>query len=348
MKYRVIIGLLAVVLAGLVVVEAGAQSSDRVPAFPLVNGHQVLKCDFHMHTPHSDGDIAPVARVEEAAEQGYDAIAITDHGNFKAYAEALPRANELGLVLVRGMETGLADREHLVALGFDAAYEPVNPHKWARTEDEDRVFYQTQWRRLVEEAGAFVLYAHPHKGFEEPVQWAVEEDLLKGIEVKNGVVGEGWNTVESHGTWFYPFALDWAIEHDLAVFANSDAHDPRDADNLPITLVLVDERSAEGVLEALHDGRTIAWFDGMLWGKQDLLRAFIEANIDVSPGDTIDIHNRGSVPLTGVFQDGHSADVPPFKKASVTRENAGDTMTITWANVWVRPDKNLATTHSLQ
>jgi 3',5'-nucleoside bisphosphate phosphatase len=314
-----------------------------VPAFPLVEGYQVLKCDFHLHTPHSDGKVAPVARIEEAVEQGYDAIAITDHGNFKAYAEALPRAEELGLILVRGMETGLADREHLVALGFDASYEPVNPHKWALTEGEDRVFYQTQWRRLVEDAGAFVLYAHPHKGFEEPVQWAVQEGLLKGIEVKNGVVGQGWNTVESHGTWFYPFALDWAIEHDLAVFANSDAHDPRNAGNLPITLVLVEEPSAQGVLQALHAGRTIAWFDGMLWGKEDFLRRFIEANIAVTGGDTIGLLNRGSVPLTAVVQDGDPVEIPPFK--NVTIEGAGDALTITWTNVWVRPDKNLTTSH---
>ncbi len=33
--------------------------------------------------------------------------------------------------------------------------------------------------------------------------------------MKNDVVGSGWNTVESLGTYWYPFAFDWAVEHNL-------------------------------------------------------------------------------------------------------------------------------------
>ena len=352
MKYHAIKRLLAVAITGLVFLGfacagTGAQRPDQTPAFPLVGNYQVLRCDFHMHTPHSDGKLSPAARVEEAVEQGYDAIAITDHGNFESYEEALPRAQELGLVLVRGMETGLADREHLVALGFDPSYKPVNSHKWALQAGKDTVYYQTQWRKLAEEAGAFVLYAHPHKGFEEAPQWAIKEGLLKGIEVKNGVVGDGWNTVQSHGTWFYPFALEWAIEHDLAVFANSDSHEGRNAKSLPITLVLAEERSAEGVVQALRAGRTIAWFDGMLWGKEALLRPFIEANITVTRSDTSDdIQNRGPVPLTAAIQGGDPVEILPLEKLSIVRNGVGDALNITWTNVWVRSDTNLKTSHA--
>ncbi|HOI80411.1 MAG TPA: PHP domain-containing protein, partial [Petrimonas sp.] len=46
---------------------------------PDVNGFKVLKCDFHMHTVFSDGDVWPTVRVQEAWREGLDAIAITDH-----------------------------------------------------------------------------------------------------------------------------------------------------------------------------------------------------------------------------------------------------------------------------
>ena len=46
---------------------------------PMIDGYQLLKCDFHMHTIFSDGIVWPTLRVQEAWEEGLDAIAITDH-----------------------------------------------------------------------------------------------------------------------------------------------------------------------------------------------------------------------------------------------------------------------------
>jgi len=93
----------------------------------------VLRGDFHIHTPHSDGKLSPAERVTEAWRYGYDVIAITDHGDFRAYEEALPHAEAVGVILLRGMETGLDRNEHLVALDFSADYEPRNSHHWAET-----------------------------------------------------------------------------------------------------------------------------------------------------------------------------------------------------------------------
>ena len=46
---------------------------------PEIDGYQLLKCDFHVHTIFSDGIVWPTLRVQEAWEEGLDAIAITDH-----------------------------------------------------------------------------------------------------------------------------------------------------------------------------------------------------------------------------------------------------------------------------
>lgn len=46
---------------------------------PSLEGYEVLKCDFHMHTVFSDGSVWPTVRVGEAWQEGLDAMAITDH-----------------------------------------------------------------------------------------------------------------------------------------------------------------------------------------------------------------------------------------------------------------------------
>lgn len=48
----------------------------RIPDIP---GYHTLKCDIHMHTVFSDGIVWPTFRVDEAWEEGLDAIAITGH-----------------------------------------------------------------------------------------------------------------------------------------------------------------------------------------------------------------------------------------------------------------------------
>lgn len=314
----------------------------------------VLRGDFHIHTPHSDGKLSPAGRVTEAWRYGYDVIAITDHGNFRAYEEALPHAEALGLILLRGIETGIARHEHLVALDFSADYGPRNSHQWAESEGQEAVFYRDQMRRLTD-AGAYILYAHPHVGLREPMRWAIGEGLLRGIEVKNDVVGNRWNTVQSHGTWWYPFALEWALEHDLAVFANSDIHGARSDADQATTLVLAQERSVEGVREALEAGRTIAQFNGMLVAREDLLSLFVANLVDVrvkgdaEVGPRLRVENRGPVALEAVLESilEEAITLEPYQKVLLPLDTAPESVRIEWNNLWIRPTDNVKTAHPL-
>ena len=98
--------------------EPGPESSRRqVAPFPRIvdppqaspgegTTWEVLRGDFHMHTTHSDGKLSPVDRVLERRNHGYDVIAITDHGNFRAYEEAREQAEALGNPV-----TGHGDRD---------------------------------------------------------------------------------------------------------------------------------------------------------------------------------------------------------------------------------------------
>lgn len=88
----------------------------KILNIPDIPGYKTLKCDLHMHTVFSDGNVWPSFRVEEAWAEGLDVIAITDHlghnihnnvddDNFnRSYEIAKPVADKLGMVLIRGSE----------------------------------------------------------------------------------------------------------------------------------------------------------------------------------------------------------------------------------------------------
>jgi len=83
---------------------------------PDIPGFITLKCDFHMHTVFSDGIVWPTYRVDEAWQEGLDAIAITDHienqpskkfisGDHNVpYEIAYPQAVEKDIILIKAGE----------------------------------------------------------------------------------------------------------------------------------------------------------------------------------------------------------------------------------------------------
>ena len=85
------------------------------------------QCDYHLHSSASDGDLAPVALVNLAAERGLKEIALTDHDTFAGWDEAKQAADALDLRLWPAMEFSCCWRGatiHLVALwpqGLSAA-----------------------------------------------------------------------------------------------------------------------------------------------------------------------------------------------------------------------------------
>lgn len=333
---------------------AGAQAELAAPrdhSFPKVGKYEVLCADFHMHTINSDGSLTTRERVEESYSFGYDVIAITDHRTAKGYRIARHVGRRLGLVVLSGIETGVKGNEHMNAIGFSSLYEPTNSHDWSETPNGNTVYYRDELKEIAD-CGGFVIYNHPHVGFREPVEWGVREGMIEGIEVKNDVVGKGWNTIEWNGIHCYPNAFEYGLKHNLTLFANTDVHGRR-RQNPAVTLVLSEARTPEAVMEALRARRTAAWFDEAVWGREKLLTDLMLASVktfrstDELGKPCLRIENRSPLALKAVIPGTieQAVEIAPYGETRVPYEASDGKVRVKWMNVWTSPTENLLTTH---
>lgn len=274
--------LFSLVAACIIIIHSGFSQERRIISIPDIPGYTTMKCDFHIHTVFSDGSVWPDIRVAEAWLEGLDAIAITDHIEYRphkkdivsdhnrSYDIARPVANQQGILLVKGAEiTRDMPPGHLNALFIKDAN---------RLDTADYINALTEAKKQ----GAFILWNHPGWKSQQPdttLWWPehtklYESGLINGIEVYND--GE-----------FYPEALIWANQKSLTIFGNSDVHNPINLrydfseTHRPMTLVFVEEKSLESLQEALIARRTVAWFDNTLAGPADYLKPLFRASLGV-------------------------------------------------------------------
>lgn len=258
---------------------------------PAVNGFQVLKCDFHMHTVFTDGHVWPNVRVQEAWKEGLDAFAFTEHveytphqedvkpGNLRSYELAKDLAAAHNLLLIKGTEvTRDTPPGHFNALFIE--------HDRNLVVDRSDNSLDEQAIQAVVDQDAFIFWNHP--GWKEKqvpgsyewipfVEKMYQEKKLHGIEVVNGF-------------GFHKKALDWALDRNLTVIGNTDVHNliaheydiERKGIHRTMTLLLAKERSAAGIREALTQGRSVAWSSNYLFGKEEHVRALFEACVSLS------------------------------------------------------------------
>jgi predicted metal-dependent phosphoesterase TrpH len=268
---------------------------------PGILGYQTLKCDFHMHTVFSDGIVWPTFRVEEAWQEGLDAIAITDHienqpskkyvaGDHNAsYELAIELAKQKDILLIHAGEiTREMPPGHLNALFLT----DTNPLDVTLAEDA---------LQAAKNQGAFIIWNHPGWKAQQPdtCKWwpmhekLFEKGLINGIEVFNE-------------TEFYPIVLDWCITRNISVIGNSDIHGitsetyDLERDHRPMTLVFAKSRTVESIREAMFNNRTVAYFDGKLAGREEFLKALFFASVSVKPTGTYERKNRELFEITNI------------------------------------------------
>ncbi|MEZ5038938.1 MAG: Sb-PDE family phosphodiesterase [Saprospiraceae bacterium] len=286
MKKTIFFSFLAVLLSTLAMAQTPhSHALGRKIIFPDVPGFKTLKCDFHIHTVFSDGNVWPTIRVEEALKDGLDAIALTEHLEYQPHSADIPHpdrnrsfaiatdfAKNNDLLVIHGVEiTRSMPPGHSNAL-FVKDANKIN------VEDPMAAF------RAAKEQGAFVFWNHPNWISQRPDgivtltdmhKTLIKEGLLHGIEVVNDLT-------------YSDEALQVALENDLTVMGTSDIHglvdwqfDIPQGGHRPIALVFAKEKTEASIKEALFAGRTVAWFNNLLSGKEDYLNPLIYSSLKV-------------------------------------------------------------------
>ncbi|UCG86833.1 MAG: PHP domain-containing protein [Gemmatimonadota bacterium] len=260
-------------------------ASARVIEFPDIPGYLTLVCDFHVHTVFSDGSVWPDIRVQEALRDGIDAIAVTEHLEYLPHQNDIPHPDRDRAHAIAVESVG--DRDLIVLNGSEITRDMPPGHANAIFLEDANLLLLDDPLEVFREAkrqGGFTFWNHPHwtsqraDGVatitEEHLQ-LIAEGLLQGIEVVNDLT-------------YSDEALQIALDHDLTIMANSDIHglvdwryDVPHGGHRPVTLVFATERSAAGIKEGLEQGRTAAWFNNVLVGREEYVRPLVAASLNV-------------------------------------------------------------------
>jgi hypothetical protein len=267
------------IVTSLLISSYGQRKIVNLPDLP---GYVTLKCDFHLHTVFSDGNVWPVMRVGEAYRDGLDAIAITDHLEYTPHKDYIPKdhnaaweiaqnsARDYNLILVHGAEiTRDMPPGHFNALFITDANLLAVDSVWDAFE-------------ATIKQGGFLLWNHPGWKSQQP------DGIPRMYEIHHRLIKNNW----LHGIEFfnhneyYPLVMTFCKQYNAAVMANSDMHNViseeyKGKTNRPMTLVFAKARTHDALKEALFAGRTLAYFNDMIAGKEEYAKPFFYQCISV-------------------------------------------------------------------
>jgi hypothetical protein len=318
-------------------------------AIPDIPGFITIKADFHIHTVFSDGEVWPNVRIEEAWRDGLDAIAITDHLEYRPHKWdiksdhnrpnilAKRAAGPLGIIVIEGVEiTRKFPPGHLNALFIADA-------------DSIASFDYNESIKTAIEQGAFIQYNHPNPELAEIHYEWLKKNWIHGVEVGNG------------GTW-RDYTIGWCNKYNLSMISNSDMHKTsgffmlkKDLNRRPVTLVFVKEKSKKGIRDAMFGRRTVAWTGDRVAGNEEILKPLLNACIKIEKPHHVDrdgkrflkITNTSDLPIKMVKTDGDGspAEIILDGRASINSFFKGEGEVkghYSVENWFLEPDKTLS------
>ncbi len=335
---------------------------------PQVRGLNIYKADLHTHTIFSDAHVTPEYRVQEAWRDGLDAIAITEHTEYRGYEQTmidfldgylpdgtkavntnlLDKGPEKGGIQVDlNLPTRLAEKAAerygiTVVPGMEISRTPetIGHYNAIFTTDNNTIYHPDCYEafRRAKAQGALVVHNHP--GWRRPSmeigpfeQKAYDEGLIDGIETFNSAD-------------LYPQAIERAKKYGFFMVGATDAHISIARDYLmhtPIrnmTLIFAKDKSLASLREALLDGRAIAYGWGTLSGEESLLKDLFKASMqtrvertDANGTRTVAITNMTSIGYTLRMDGDNPFMLEPFTTATV-QVAVGEKLTVSVENMW--------------
>jgi 3',5'-nucleoside bisphosphate phosphatase len=258
------------------------------------DGSLVLSVDLHTHSVFSDGHVWPSIRVEEADRDGLDALAFTEHLEHQPKAADIPHPdrNRSHQVAVKSATDNKIEAVMLINGAEITRNMPPGHVNAVFLNDANKLLIGDAEAaiRAANDQGAFVFWNHPNWLPQAPDGVArilpfheklIRERKLHGVEVANGTL-DAWSE----------HALAIALKHNLTILGTSDIHGLIDwthngghGGHRPLTLVLSKERSPEALKQALFAGRTIAWINDDLIGRQENVEQVFRSCVTLAPKD---------------------------------------------------------------
>jgi hypothetical protein len=219
---------------------------------PRIRMPGVFVGEMHAHSRHSDGVYGVDEQAERAAALGLDFVALTDHNTTSGHAEFSPDAP---VVQIPG-------EEMTTFFGHFCNYGVTRCHEWHDLDGRQRI------REAIAEAtseGALPSLAHPH---------AIDPPACVGCGFRKGTVPyrqfrllEVWSgawkvrspeIIATRALW----DLLWSRGTRLVPIAARDWHSERQEDSpsvrFPVTAVIADACTPQGILAAVRAGRVFA------------------------------------------------------------------------------------------
>jgi histidinol phosphatase-like PHP family hydrolase len=279
----------------------------KIVNLPDLPGYVTLKCDFHMHTVFSDGNVWPTFRLFEAYRDGLDAIAITDHIEYTPKKDYIPVDNNAAWKI---LETAAKEGNIILVHGAEITRSMPPGHLNALFLQDANLIVKDSVYDAIEAAvkqGAFIQWNHPGWKSQEP------DGVPKLYDMHRKLLKNGWiNGIEFvNNKEYYPLVLEWCKEFNLAVMGNSDNHTvisenypEKEYISRPMTLVFAKSRTQESLKEAMFAGRTLVWFNDILGGKEEYAKPFFYKCISVgksywdnSKNIYFEVTNRSDIPF---------------------------------------------------
>ncbi len=350
---------------------------------PDIPGYQTLKGDFHMHTVFSDGHVWPTFRVKEALRDDMDVIAITEHMDYEGFPDEIERdynksyeiaaaaAKDKGIMVIKGVEISprVPPYHHNAIFLDDANSFPIdymeNTHK--KFVMKDSISREALMAPFLEaqRQGAFVSYNHPSYSwwdrkdtvlFTDFHQELLEKGILGGVEVVNS----GRYNIIAHRM---------AMKYNLTMLCNTDEHYdmyPRYADShRPMTLVFVEEKTPEGVEEAMRAKRTALYFGDYVVARKSEAEALFKAAVQVDaarkdrndePIIVVTVKNTSDIPFRLQLKSRYDIESLPMGQLQLGAQEEKEvvlkavwktpqetTLAVTVENMLVTPDEALET-----
>jgi hypothetical protein len=226
----------------------------------------VLKSDFHVHTLKSNesGGLSPTEVVKLYANNGFNVVAITDHGTISGTAEARQAGLLYNITVITGEEVSYrftdGSYKHIIALF-------INKNIWSSSwnlNDLVKPIFDS-----IHSQGGFGIAAHPLCNYPKPSEpnWnkiiAQTPEYIDGFEYYMGSTSTSGTKLNS-----------WLVNSNYTTIIGSDFHKITSTFGTKYTLVIAHNNTVAGVKEALFAGRTLAVINGITYGSAQNLALY--------------------------------------------------------------------------